>query len=131
MAVARIEIQITQRRRAEYGHPVCRHRTQSFAASLRNLQTDYLDCLVLHSPLARAAQTLQVWRAMESLVAGGGVRQLGISNCYDLEQLQALHDSARVKPSVVQNRLYAETDYDREIRAFCRDTGSSTKVSGR
>jgi diketogulonate reductase-like aldo/keto reductase len=94
---------------------------QSFAASLRNLQTAYLDCLVLHSPLARAAQTLEVWRAMESLVAGGGVRQLGISNCYELDQLKALHDSARIKPSVVQNRLYAETRYDREIRAFCRD----------
>jgi diketogulonate reductase-like aldo/keto reductase len=60
---------------------------------------------------------------MESLVAGGGVRQLGISNCYGLEQLKALHESARIKPSVVQNRLYAETRYDREIRAFCTKRG--------
>jgi len=101
--------------------PLPEQVAQSFAASLRNLQTAYLDCLVLHSPLARPAQTLEVWRAMESLVAGGGVRQLGISNCYELDQLKALHDSARIKPSVVQNRLYAETRYDREIRAFCRD----------
>lgn len=101
--------------------PLPEQVAQSFAASLRNLQTAYLDCLVLHSPLASPAQTLTVWRAMESLVPGGGVRQLGISNCYDLEQLRALHASARIKPSVVQNRLYAETRYDREIRAFCRD----------
>jgi diketogulonate reductase-like aldo/keto reductase len=101
--------------------PLPEQVTQSFAASLRNLQTAYLDCLVLHSPLANPAQTLEVWRAMESLVTGGGVRQLGISNCYALEQLKALHASARIKPSVVQNRLYAETGYDREIRAFCRD----------
>ena len=100
--------------------PLPEQVAQSFAASLRNLQTAYLDCLVLHSPLASPAQTLKVWRAMESLVPGGGVRQLGISNCYALEQLKALHDSARIKPSVVQNRLYAETRYDREIRAFCR-----------
>ena len=99
--------------------PLPEQVAQSFAVSLRNLQTAYLDCLVLHSPLASPAQTLKVWRAMESLVSGGGVRQLGISNCYGLEQLQALHDSARIKPSVVQNRLYAETRYDREIRAFC------------
>ncbi|MGH8310686.1 MAG: aldo/keto reductase, partial [Steroidobacteraceae bacterium] len=26
---------------------------------------------------------------------------------------------ARVKPAVVQNRFYADTGYDREIRAFC------------
>ncbi|HWS69522.1 MAG TPA: aldo/keto reductase [Steroidobacteraceae bacterium] len=101
--------------------PLPEQVTQSFAASLRNLQTAYLDCLVLHSPLASPAQTLEVWRAMESLVTGGGVRQLGISNCYGLEQLKALYASARIKPSVVQNRLYAETGYDREIRAFCRD----------
>jgi diketogulonate reductase-like aldo/keto reductase len=100
--------------------PLPEQVAQSFAASLRNLQTAYLDCLVLHSPLASPARTLEVWRAMESLVSGGGVRQLGISNCYELGQLEALHDSARVKPSVVQNRLYAETRYDREIRAFCR-----------
>jgi diketogulonate reductase-like aldo/keto reductase len=99
--------------------PLPEQVAQSFAASLRNLQTLYLDCLVLHSPLASPAQTLAVWRAMESLVPGGGVRQLGISNCYELEQLKALYDSAHVKPSVVQNRLYAETGYDREIRAFC------------
>ena len=97
--------------------------TQSFAASLRNLQTNYLDCLVLHSPLASAKQTLEVWRAMESLVVGGGVRNLGVSNCYELEPLAALYDSARLKPSVVQNRLYADTGYDREIRAFCRTQG--------
>jgi diketogulonate reductase-like aldo/keto reductase len=100
--------------------PLPEQVAQSFAASLRNLQTLYLDCLVLHSPLESPPQTLAVWRAMESLVPGGGVRQLGISNCYELEQLKALYESAHVKPSVVQNRLYAETGYDREIRAFCR-----------
>jgi diketogulonate reductase-like aldo/keto reductase len=100
--------------------PLSEQVAQSFAASLHNLQTTYLDCLVLHSPLASPAQTLEVWRAMESLVPDG-VRQLGISNCYGLEELQGLYDSARIKPSVVQNRLYAETRYDRKIRAFCRD----------
>jgi diketogulonate reductase-like aldo/keto reductase len=93
---------------------------QSFAASLRNLRTNYLDCLILHSPLASPKQTQEVWRAMESLAAGGDVRQLGISNCYSLEQLKALFDSARIKPAVVQNRLYADTGYDREIRAYCK-----------
>ncbi len=100
--------------------PLPEQVAQSFAASLRNLQTSYLDCLVLHSPLATAKQTMQVWRAMESLVDTGGVRQLGISNCYSPAQLESLYRSARVKPAVVQNRFYAETRYDREIRALCR-----------
>jgi diketogulonate reductase-like aldo/keto reductase len=103
--------------------PLPEQVAQSFAASLRNLQTTYLDCLLLHSPLESAKQTLAVWGAMESLVAGGDVRSLGVSNCYRLEELQRLHDSVRVKPSVVQNRFYAETGYDHEIRAFCRQQG--------
>jgi len=92
---------------------------QSFAVSLRNLKTSYLDCLVLHSPFANARHTLTAWRAMESLVAGGGVRRLGISNCYELDTLAALYDAAHIKPTVLQNRFYADTGYDREIRAFC------------
>jgi len=94
---------------------------QSYAASLQNLQTDYLDGLLLHSPLASDAQTLEVWRAMEALADTGQVRQIGISNCYTLEQLKSLCDSARVKPAVLQNRFYAETSYDRDIRAYCRE----------
>jgi len=96
---------------------------QSFAVSLRNLQTDYLDCLVLHSPLPSAEQTLEVWQTLESLVDTRGVRQLGISNCYRLPQLEALYAAARCKPAVVQNRFYAKTGYDREIRGFCRAHG--------
>jgi len=94
---------------------------QSFETSLRNLHTDYVDSLVLHSPYARYEQTLEVWSAMEQLVDRGQVRQLGISNCYRLETLRSLHRASRIEPTVVQNRFYAETDYDWEIRAFCRE----------
>lgn len=96
---------------------------QSFMASLRNLQTDYVDCLVLHSPLNDEAQTAEAWQAMEAIYDSGGARQLGISNCYQLAALEHLHRTARVKPAVLQNRFYAETGYDRSIRAFCRQQG--------
>jgi diketogulonate reductase-like aldo/keto reductase len=101
------------------GAPLAEQVAQSFAASLRNLQTDYLDSLLLHSPMDKAQLTMSAWQAMESLVDTGAVRQLGISNCYRLGQLEALYSSARVKPAVVQNRFYAESSYDRGIRAFC------------
>ncbi|MGZ4992930.1 MAG: aldo/keto reductase family protein [Methylobacter sp.] len=94
---------------------------QSFQASLKNLQTDYLDCLVLHSPLSSQQRTMEVWRAMERIFHSGGVKQLGISNCYDPEQFQLLYRDAKVKPAVIQNRFFAETGYDREIRDFCRE----------
>jgi diketogulonate reductase-like aldo/keto reductase len=104
--------------------PLAVQVAQSFAASLHSLQTVYLDCLVLHTPMGSPTQTLEVWRAMESLVAEGGVRQLGISNC-GFEELEALRNAARIKPAVVQNRFYADTGYDRGIRAFCRAQGIS------
>lgn len=103
--------------------PLEQQVAQSFQASLRNLQTEYLDCLVLHSPLATAAETAAVWKAMEEIVAAGGARRIGISNCYALHELRALHESARVKPAVVQNRFHAQTGYDRDIRAFCKQNG--------
>ncbi len=53
------------------------------------------------------------------------MKQLGISNCYDLSVLKQLHHFASVKPAVVQNRFYADTDYDVGICAFCREQGIS------
>ena len=82
--------------------PLAGQVSQSLAASLRNLRTSYIDCLLLHAPLEDAPQTLVAWRAMESLVAGGAVRQLGISNCYHLEQLDLIYKAADIKPAVLQ-----------------------------
>jgi diketogulonate reductase-like aldo/keto reductase len=96
---------------------------QSFQTSLMNLQTDYLDCLVLHSPLPNERELMEVWRALEAIVERGGARQLGISNCPAPMQLERLYRKATVKPVVVQNRFHAATRYDREIRAFCRQHG--------
>ena len=92
---------------------------QSVKASLVNLQTDYLDCVLLHSPMPTMAQTQSAWRALEAFVDAGQVRQLGISNCYRQDDLEGLFEGARINPAVVQNRFYADTNYDRDIRAYC------------
>lgn len=92
---------------------------QSAAVSLKNLQTNYLDCVLLHSPMPTMTENVAVWRALETLVDLGEIRQLGISNCYQLDDLRGLVESSRIKPAVVQNRFYADTNYDRDIRAFC------------
>lgn len=103
--------------------PLSEQVAQSGALSLKNLRTDYLDCLLLHSPLPDPQETFEVWRAMEKLVDGGLVRQLGISNCTRLEQLQAVCEAARIAPAVLQNRFHAENGYDRQLREFCRSRG--------
>ena len=103
--------------------PIAEQVRQSFQVSLRNLGVDHLDGLVLHSPYPKDSDTLEAWRAMEALQEQGGVRQLGVSNCYEPSRLETLWTNARIKPAVVQNRFYAKTSYDRELRAFCRDHG--------
>lgn len=103
--------------------PLAEQVAQSFKTSVHNLRTDYVDCFILHSPMGEGRQTTEVWRAMELLFDNGGARQLGISNCYSLAYLETLYRTMRVKPAVVQNRFYAQTGYDREIRVFCRSQG--------
>jgi diketogulonate reductase-like aldo/keto reductase len=95
---------------------------ESFQISLTNLGTEYLDSLVLHSPMAGIGDTLTAWRAFEEIHARGqqgGALRLGLSNTYDLRVLRTVYEAAAVKPTVLQNRFYRESGYDTEIRAFC------------
>jgi len=92
---------------------------QSVQRSLKNLRVEWLDCLVLHSPLPSHVETMTAWRAMEAEVSAGNARSLGVSNCYDARQFSRIWEEATIKPAVLQNRFYRETKYDGELRAFC------------
>ncbi|MEZ4439888.1 MAG: aldo/keto reductase [Polyangiaceae bacterium] len=96
---------------------------QSFQSSLEHLGTDRLDSYVLHGPSTAyglAEVDRLVWRAMEAEQKAGRTRLLGVSNI-SLPQLVALCDTADVAPAFVQNRCFARTGWDREVRAYCRD----------
>lgn len=98
---------------------------QSFASSLDHLGITTLDSFVLHGPSRRrglGAEDHEAWEAMEDLHASGKTRFLGISNVA-IDQLEALVTTAHVKPQFVQNRCYARTRWDGEVRAFCRQNG--------
>lgn len=103
--------------------PVELQVAQSFEASTKNLQTEYVDSLVLHSPMAPHALLMKVWNAMEKIQKTGGARQLGISNCYHTEVMRSLYADANVKPAVVQNRFYQETGFDANLRNWCSNHG--------
>jgi diketogulonate reductase-like aldo/keto reductase len=89
--------------------------------SKHNLQTDYLDSFLLHSPLFPYNNLLKAWKVFESLFEKGDVRRIGISNCYDLSLLQKLYADARIKPWCVQNRFYADVHYDKTLRAWATE----------
>jgi diketogulonate reductase-like aldo/keto reductase len=96
---------------------------QSFQKSLENLRTDYIDSLVLHSPLKTMDDTLRVWKVFESFVSDGKVRQLGISNMYNYRDLRTLYQKATIKPAVLQNRFHDQTKYDVKLREICNAYG--------
>jgi diketogulonate reductase-like aldo/keto reductase len=98
---------------------------QSFARSLEHLRVDTIDSYVLHGPSRRVGlgpSDLAVWAAMEELHAAGKTRLIGVSNV-GLDQLELLCARTTTPPAFVQNRCFAVTGWDREIRAFCRERG--------
>lgn len=95
---------------------------QSFRSSCLHLGVDVIDSYLLHGPwsgVGWSPEDRAVWTAMEALHADGRVRHLGVSNV-SAEQLRALVAAARVAPTFVQNRCYARTGWDREVRAVCQ-----------
>ena len=98
---------------------------QSIESSLKHLHTDYLDSYVLHGPYSRRVLTpsdWEVWAAIESQLDAGKTKIIGISNV-NAEQLRELCAKAKHKPMVVQNRCFAVTGWDREVRQICRENG--------
>jgi diketogulonate reductase-like aldo/keto reductase len=96
---------------------------QSIDSSLKHLHTAYLDSYVLHGPYYRnklGAEDWEVWGAIEEIYASGKAKMIGISNV-SAEQLAELVAKAKTKPMVVQNRCYAVTGWDEEVRAICSE----------
>eukprot|EP00899_Mesostigma_viride_P023830 jgi/Mesvir1/4631/Mv14921-RA.1 len=95
---------------------------ESVATSLSNLNTTYLDSVVLHKPAATWQDTLAAWRALEEISSQGIARHIGLSNV-NLTVLLAVWDHAVIKPAIVQNGFTAKFGYDEDLREFCRVRG--------
>lgn len=70
----------------------------SIAESLKKLQTDYIDLLLIHQPFGDYYGS---YRAMEEAYQNGTVRAIGVSNFYPDRYLDLVH-FAQVKPAVNQ-----------------------------
>jgi diketogulonate reductase-like aldo/keto reductase len=93
----------------------------SVETALRELKTDYIDSMLLHSPLPTTTQTMEAYAALEEFVEKGVIKQIGISNCYDYHEFVNYWDLAKIKPSVLQNRFYEDSAYDQKLREFCSE----------
>ena len=97
---------------------------QSFATSLKNLRTTYVDSILLHSPARTIDSTISIIEVLLDFKSKGQVFNIGISNIYSLPLLQEI--CLRLPPStiqIVQNRFHAHNRYDVEIRRFCKGKG--------
>lgn len=112
----------------------------AFEASLNRLGLEYLDLYLIHTPFAfqpgdeqdprgkngsvlydNSLTLLDTWRAMESLVDRGRCRAIGLSDIA-LNQLSPIHESARIKPAVVQVEAHPYLP-ETELLEFCKKTG--------
>lgn len=71
---------------------------RSIDESLRKLQSDYIDLLLIHQPFGDYYGT---WRAMEKAYAEGKVRAIGVSNFYP-DRFIDLAENSEIKPMVNQ-----------------------------
>ena len=78
-----------------YGYEECK---KSVEESLRKLQTDYLDLMLLHQPFS---DYYGAWRALEDMYEDGKLRAIGISNFYP-DRMVDIASFARIRPMVNQ-----------------------------
>jgi diketogulonate reductase-like aldo/keto reductase len=84
---------------SDYGYDETLH---GFEKSARKLGVEQIDLLILHQALPTAFdRTLGAYRALETLLANGKVRAIGVSN-FMVEHLARLFDHAKVVPAVNQ-----------------------------
>ena len=123
------------------------HVRPALERTLRDLRLDYLDCYLIHFPIALAyvapetryppgwffdpkaeepcMQALPIpladtWGAMEELVDAGLVQRIGVCN-YNVALLRDLLSIARVQPAVLQVEMHPLLTQEKLLR-FCRES---------
>jgi diketogulonate reductase-like aldo/keto reductase len=88
---------------SDYGYDTTLH---AFDKSAGKLGVDRIDLLLLHQPVpTHFDDTIEAYRALETLLADGRVRAIGVSN-FMPDHLSALLDRTSVVPAVNQVELH-------------------------
>jgi diketogulonate reductase-like aldo/keto reductase len=88
---------------SDYGYDKTLH---GFEKSARKLGVDQIDLLILHQALpSEFEKTLEAYRALETLLADGKVRAIGVSN-FMVDHLSRLLEHATVVPAVNQIEVH-------------------------
>ena len=88
---------------SDYGYDETLH---AFDKSAGKLGVDVIDLLLLHQAMpGEFAQTLEAYRALETLLADGRVRAIGVSN-FMIEHIDALREHTDITPAVNQIEVH-------------------------
>jgi len=109
---------------SDYGYDETLH---GFEKSARKLGVSQIDLLILHQALPSAFdRTLEAYRALETLLADGKVRAIGVSN-FMVEHLTMLLDRVNVVPAVNQIEVHPYFA-QREVQGFGVEHGILTQA---
>lgn len=91
--------------------------------TLRRLDTDYIDLLLLHQP---AGNYIKAYKMMEKAVKEGKVKSIGVSN-FEGEPLEEILKICEIKPAVIQveaHPYYPQT----ELKERLKDIGTKLQA---
>jgi diketogulonate reductase-like aldo/keto reductase len=94
----------------------------SLVKSLKKLQTDYVDLLLIHWPSKRNfARTIETWKALEEIQEDGLSKSIGVSN-FTIPLIEDLLKETSVVPAVNQVEFHTFL-YQKELLDYCREKG--------
>ena len=92
---------------------------QSIDKSLKKLNTDYIDLVLIHWPgVTNPQQRIDVWKALEEAVEKGKVKSIGLSN-FLKKHIEQILNNCKIKPVINQiecHPLY----YDKDTIEYCK-----------
>ena len=109
---------------SDYGYDETLH---GFEKSAGKLGVEQIDLLILHQPMPSAFdRTLEAYRALETLLADGRVRAIGVSN-FMVDHLEKLLDRAQIVPAVNQIEVHPYFTQS-EVQGFGAEHGILTQA---
>lgn len=92
---------------------------KSFESSLKNLQTTYVDLLLLHFPVSVFRN--KTWESLVDIQKSGKAKHIGVSN-YTVRHLEEMKDKGLPTPYVNQIELHVFLQQP-ELVNYCRQNG--------
>ncbi|WP_343210011.1 aldo/keto reductase [Anaerolentibacter hominis] len=98
----------------------------SFEASLKALDTDYIDLYLVHWPVP--AYFKNTWKKLEKIYSSGKIRAVGVSN-FRIQDLKALEEVSDLVPAV--NQIELQPYFQQyELVEYCESKGIKVEAWG-